>query len=1319
MINIMLVSEKLWLFLESAAKRWRKAFLLFSFLLIAQPAMAVDSDLDGIMDQDDNCPFISNIDQIDDDHDDIGNICDNCPQNYNPGNPQPDADGDGTGNVCDSTPGTNDVDLDGIINAEDNCPRLPNALQEDFDWDGAGDACDVDIRVTGISSFDGSASFVPFDGAIIPASYFGPNGELLLKIGPIIDITSGYPSFSFGLGADPADFEVSVGGPYVQLGTLTSSPVFGPSVDYSTLSVAIPQQGTSNVQPHDAEVDITASIRKINTSGVIGATNPVLDIFNVQLLDGRDLQIVANTANTDALLTSQISPNGFDVLEETLQDSLIYPSEADLDSAMTQAIPQIQEIKVESLNQPFCVGVNEWPEVKQTPSWSEVLALAGTQYTAYESLESTVCGDAAQTAACSGAAVAALAGTPFAALGPAAHCAMCQAAERTCVKQLPTVSDFQICVDTLEGEMIAQSLEGVRNLDLFLPPQNNQLGMDVLLDGLTADVTLRLQDLTIRYTEGSQNCVARPENILSDAEVAAVPELEERTTCLGASIHADDVCSTCTSDVPMNVVEVADPDLFSFGVNGVDSERLSISQFQYTDLKLADLTRDIPEGLCNSGDLLNATNSILDQFYPESRSLLNLVWNSNWTDKNRVDHLLDLLQPLNVGVIASDYANDELHMTSVTANEDDGLTIELSSEVAIGTLNTKPPSPSMYSAYVDTSDAITYQDGSSNVGDFDLQYTLNTRYLNQRIATQVNQLMVLEYVPTYAELGISPPSGIANGQPVVMNPATLAQWHPLFGEITGKTIRFVSLVDVQPYTWMPLDYATPQAPLFFSTPKVTILVQDETGRVWARIRGEMNDDLTPSLFGDDFDNDMDIFVVPNWTFTVDGSLGFEGCDYLDYLYDLHSAPLAPTCADGLVNGLASVFQSVYSRAFQEFLAVLNAPAYFPQEGDSTLPTAAMPLSPMDSLSQQGHFSSFASFYYELGEDTDSDTVFDIQDNCPVTPNTNQLDTDMDDVGNACDDDDDDDGFVDSVDLCPTTPSSQTDTDGDGDGDECDQDMDNDLEPNAADNCPLTPNPNQNDADGDGVGNACDNDTDNDGHDDNVDNCLNDSNSAQLDLDGDDIGDACDDDVDGDSVADVDDNCVITPNTSQLDYDLDGSGNACDLDFDNDTILNDVDNCPYMPNPQQIDANNNQIGDLCENPNTADSDGDGYVDAVDDFPYFGVAIKDTDGDGMPDQILNSCDADCLQDLGLTEDNDDDNDGLNDNAELNHGLDPLNPDTDGDGYDDGFEVQNGYDPLDPLSNPDQPEAFQIPIHPLWAMLMLTISALFIMRPRSTIN
>jgi hypothetical protein len=132
---------------------------------------SADADGDGYGDACDNCPTVSNPDQLDADLDGAGNVCDCAP--VSPGIGSCD-DGNGctvdscepemgcvhtpvncndnnvcTLDSCNSLTGecrhfhlTEDRDGDGVRDCEDNCPTVPNPDQLDADLDGYGDACD-------------------------------------------------------------------------------------------------------------------------------------------------------------------------------------------------------------------------------------------------------------------------------------------------------------------------------------------------------------------------------------------------------------------------------------------------------------------------------------------------------------------------------------------------------------------------------------------------------------------------------------------------------------------------------------------------------------------------------------------------------------------------------------------------------------------------------------------------------------------------------------------------------------------------------------------------------------------------------------------------------------------------------------------------------------------------------------------------------------------------------------------------------------------------------------------------------------------------
>jgi hypothetical protein len=123
------------------------AMLLAAFAPTAF-AGPIDSDFDGIIDAEDNCPNSFNPLQTNSDGDDLGDACDNCINVTNvagggvtTANPlnQCDADGDGYGNVCDG-----DFNNDNVVGFPDfglwgsayTNPADPNVPVADMNCDG-------------------------------------------------------------------------------------------------------------------------------------------------------------------------------------------------------------------------------------------------------------------------------------------------------------------------------------------------------------------------------------------------------------------------------------------------------------------------------------------------------------------------------------------------------------------------------------------------------------------------------------------------------------------------------------------------------------------------------------------------------------------------------------------------------------------------------------------------------------------------------------------------------------------------------------------------------------------------------------------------------------------------------------------------------------------------------------------------------------------------------------------------------------------------------------------------------------------------------
>ena len=137
-------------------------------------------------------------------------------------------------------------------------------------------------------------------------------------------------------------------------------------------------------------------------------------------------------------------------------------------------------------------------------------------------------------------------------------------------------------------------------------------------------------------------------------------------------------------------------------------------------------------------------------------------------------------------------------------------------------------------------------------------------------------------------------------------------------------------------------------------------------------------------------------------------------------------------------------------------------------------------------------------------DVDEDGIADINDNCINDANSDQLDTDNDNIGDACDLDDDGDGVLDSQDAFPLDVTESIDSDSDGIGDNADTDDDNDSVLDGDDAFPLDASESV-DTDGDGIGNNADTDDDGDGVPD-LQDAFPLKNTETTDSDGDGIGD---------------------------------------------------------------------------------------------------------------------------------------------------------------------------------------------------------------------
>lgn len=288
-----------------------------------------DTDGDGVPNAMDNCPTvfnpvrpIDNMRQGDTDMDMVGDACDPCPLNANT-------------TMC-TAPDPNDRDGDGVPNATDNCPDVPNPTQADADMDRVGDACDACPMVPNPGGAMCPAMVVTIPQIRNPMSPMRPmtNGAVRVMGAVVTGVKTSGTNFGFFI-QDPAATEW--GGIYVFTGntrptvtvgqTVTAQGVFTVFSGLEQIDIRMGMVMSTGMGTVPTPIVVTPA--EIRTGGTRAAQmqSMLLRVNMVTVTGANPAMVGGMTIATDFLVgTSAMDPNSLLISSFVASDTMAPPT---------------------------------------------------------------------------------------------------------------------------------------------------------------------------------------------------------------------------------------------------------------------------------------------------------------------------------------------------------------------------------------------------------------------------------------------------------------------------------------------------------------------------------------------------------------------------------------------------------------------------------------------------------------------------------------------------------------------------------------------------------------------------------------------------------------------------------------------------------------------------------------------------------------------------------------------------------------------------------------------------------------------------------
>ena len=366
--------------------------------------------------------------------------------------------------------------------------------------------------------------------------------------------------------------------------------------------------------------------------------------------------------------------------------------------------------------------------------------------------------------------------------------------ENLCVTAPPKPRDFELCVDTIEGEPVAARVEDFADLELvFINGQSPGLiEGDMAFIGYQAQVDLDLRDLLVRWKQGA--CFLRPKVAVDNAQIGQVSWLNEWASCPATEINT----SLALTDHPDGVRPQ-----YAINEDPVDPERLYITDFRLAEFGFDAVSRDADVGTCGEDFIFDDADATLALFVNDGLTPLDAAVNDGQPESTLSQLLDEAFDEMAIGLVEPDEYVVNARINSVATSTLNGLMLDWATLIQpqeledVPRLNPQVLTQGGFPPYL----AENSLDPRGNV--ISSKFGLTTSWINQvlwaRGSTEVmNQVMAF----TEAELGIS---GDTQREVTQFDGIYLANIFPAFAALAGNIVELRLERQIDPFVFQPED----------------------------------------------------------------------------------------------------------------------------------------------------------------------------------------------------------------------------------------------------------------------------------------------------------------------------------------------------------------------------------------------------------------------------------------------------------------------------------------------------------------------------------